>query len=96
MGALTPRGGPAVAVGALAVLLAVVLPKLNEKSGALPAGCGGMAAEPGAGGGGILGGPPLTAVGGFVGCSWMGRAAGGKSLGSTSSASADKSPELNL
>lgn len=100
VGALTPRGGTAATVPAVAVAaaeVAVFLPKLNEKSGAAPWGCGGMTPAPGAGGGGIFGGPPPAAAAtGFVGCSCMGRAAGGKSLGSISSCSEDKSPELNL
>lgn len=89
VGALTPRGGAgAAAAGALPA------PKLSDRSGAAPAGCGGS--WPGAGGGGIFGGPPAACGGGFVGWSCIGRAAGGKLLGSTSSTSEDKSPELNL
>lgn len=89
MGALTPRGGAgAAAVGAFPA----PTPKLSDSSGAAPVGCGGT--WPGAGGGGMLGGPP--AAFGFVGWSCIGRAAGGKLLGSTSSTSEDKSPELNL
>lgn len=83
VGALTPRGGAGAAVAGV-----LPAPKLNDSSGAAPAGW------PGAGGGGIFGGPPAT--GGFVGWSWMGRAAGGRLFGSTSSTSEDKSPELNL
>lgn len=87
VGALTPRGGAGAAeAGALPA------PKLSDSSGAAPAGCGGS--WPGAGGGGMLGGPPATC--GLVGWSCIGRAAGGKLLGSTSSTSEDKSPELNL
>lgn len=88
VGALTPRGSAGAAV--------LPPPKLSDNSG--PPGApatppaGGM---PGAGGGGMTGGPPLL-IGGFVGWSWMGRAAGGSWLGSTSSCSEERSPELNL
>lgn len=85
-GALTPRCGP--------------LPKLNDKSGAFPAGWFGI--RLGAGGGGIFGGPP----GGppvDCGCCCKGArcalaaaATAAGSFGSTSSHSEDKSPELNL
>jgi hypothetical protein len=95
LGALTPRGG------------AGAFPKLSDSSG--PPGTIGL---PGAigrklkvhfipnqvkkqkdlpGGGGMLGGPP-----GIGCCCKTGLAAGGSSLGSTSSHSEDKSPELNL
>lgn len=72
-----PRGGP--------------LPKLNDRSGAFPAGA---PAVPGAGGGGIFGGPPTVWFDGNGCCCSGGRAFG--SFGSTSSHSDDKSPELNL
>jgi len=86
VGALTPRGGAGAAV------VGGAFPKLSDNSGAAPVGCGGT--WPGAGGGGMFGGPPATF--GLVGWSCIGRAAGGKLLGSTSSTSEDKSPELNL
>lgn len=88
VGALTPRGGAGAAV--------LPPPKLSDNSGAPGAPAAPPAGgTPGAGGGGITGGPPLL-IGGFVGWSWMGRAAGGSWLGSTSSCSEDRSPELNL
>lgn len=84
--------------GALVPRWAGPLPKLSDSSGppvggADPGTGPGETADPGAGGGGMLGGPPGIGCCCRGGC---GRAAGGKSLGSTSSHSEDKSPELNL